>query len=106
MTSIFFVTPKADSPARLVAEAEIHFGEGLLAGTKLSGFAIWKSPEGELYVTVPSRPFGSGTTRRFFDFVRLIEPTNIPAIRGLKDAILAAWSENAAKKNENKEAVA
>ena len=106
MTSIFFVTPKADSPARLVAEAEIHFGEGLLAGTKLSGFAIWKSPEGELFVTVPSRPFGSGNDRKYYEYVRPIEPGISTAIRGLKAAILAAWSENAAKKNENTEALA
>jgi hypothetical protein len=48
----------------LVTEAEVHFDEGPLAGTRLVGFCLWRSPEGEVYVTFPSRAFGAGDERR------------------------------------------
>jgi hypothetical protein len=43
---------------------------GVLAGLKLVGFSLWRSPEGETYVTFPSRAFGAGQERRFFDYLR------------------------------------
>ena len=60
-------------PERLVCEAEIHFEEGPLAGAKLVGFCLWRSPEGEVYVTFPSRAFGAGSERRFFDYLRAVD---------------------------------
>jgi hypothetical protein len=62
-----------NAPERLVCEAEIIFGDGILAGMKLVGFSLWRSPEGEVYVTFPSRAFGTGGERRFFDFFRGVE---------------------------------
>jgi hypothetical protein len=63
---------RESAPERLVTEAEILFEteSGPLAGMKLVGFSLWRSPEGELYVTFPSRPSGTGTERRFFDYLR------------------------------------
>ena len=65
------------APERLVCEAELVFEAeaGPLAGMKLVGFSLWRSPEGEVYVTFPSRAFGSGNERRFFDFLRSVEGT-------------------------------
>ena len=60
-------------PERLACEAEIIFEEGPLAGMKLVGFSLWRSPEGEVYVTFPSRAFGAGQDRRFFDYLRSVE---------------------------------
>jgi hypothetical protein len=62
-------------PERLVCEAELVFGEeaGPLAGMKLVGFSLWRSPEGEVFVTFPSRAIGVGNDRRFFDYVRSVE---------------------------------
>ncbi len=62
-----------NGPERLVTEAEIHFEEGPLTGTKLVGFCLWRSPEGEVYVTFPSRAFGAGSERRFFDYLRAVD---------------------------------
>jgi len=64
-------------PERLVCEAEIIFEaeSGALAGMKLVGFSLWRSPEGEVYVTFPSRAFGAGNERRFFDYLRSVEGT-------------------------------
>lgn len=72
-----------NAPERLVCEGEIVFeaGDGPLAGMKLVGFSLWRSPDGEVYVTFPSRAFGSGTERRFFDFLRSVEGTAADARR-------------------------
>jgi hypothetical protein len=80
-------------PERLAAEAELVFPAtaGILAGLKLVGFSLWKSPEGEIYVTFPSRAFGAGTDqRRYFDYLRPADAGNGSA-KALKDAIVAAY---------------
>jgi hypothetical protein len=87
-------TPKDNGPDRLVAEAELLFDDGLLEGMKLVGFSLWKSPEGEIYVTFPSRAFGAGADRRYFDFLRSTEGTPLEP-RRLKAAILEAFQAQA-----------
>jgi len=39
------------------------------------GFCLWRSLEGEVNVTFPSRASGVGSDRRFFDFPRSVEGT-------------------------------
>ena len=56
---------RENRPERLVCEAEIHFAEGPLAGTRLVGFSLWRSPEAEIFVTFPSRALGVASERRF-----------------------------------------
>ena len=74
---------RESAPERLVCEAEIVFESdcGPLAGMKLVGFSLWRSPEGEVYVTFPSRAFGTGSDRRFFDYLRSVEGTPADAKR-------------------------
>ena len=79
--------PRENGPERLVTEAEIHFEDGPLAGMRLVGFSLWKSPEGEVYVTFPSRAFGVGSERRYFDYLRAIDGT-AEAVKGVKAWIL------------------
>lgn len=64
--------PRENGPERLLCEVEIVFGEpcGVMAGMKLVGFSVWQSPDGDLYVTFPSRAFGAGSDRRYFDYLR------------------------------------
>lgn len=66
---------RENGPERLRCEAEVFFGEesGPMAGMKLVGFSVWSSSDGDLYVTFPSRAFGAGTERRFFDYLRSAE---------------------------------
>jgi hypothetical protein len=64
---------RQNGPERLVCEAEIHFQDGPLAGTKLVGFSLWRGQDGEVFVTFPARSFGAGGERRFFDFLRAVE---------------------------------
>jgi hypothetical protein len=67
--------PRENGPDRLVCEAEVIFDEPPLSGMKLVGFSLWRSPEGEVYVTFPSRAFGAGNERRYFDYLRSAEGT-------------------------------
>ena len=44
-----------------------------LAGMRLVGFSLWRSPEGEIFVTFPSRALGVGSERRYFDYLRAVD---------------------------------
>ncbi len=82
---------REDGPERLVSEAEIVFDDpGPLWNMKLVGFTLWQSPEGELYVTFPSRPFGSGPERRYFDYLRAADGDAANA-KNVKSWILAEY---------------
>ena len=81
---------KVNGPERLVSDAEIVFDEGPLAGMKLVGFAVWRGAEGDLYITFPSRAFGTATDRKFFDYLRATEP-GAASSRRVKDWILEEY---------------
>ena len=67
---------KENGPERLVCDAEIVFDEpGQLAGMKLVGFSLWRSADGEVYVTFPSRAFGPATDRKYYEYLRSAEGT-------------------------------
>ena len=83
---------KINGPERLVCDVEIVFNDGLLAGMKLTGFSVWRGSEGDPYVTFPSRAFGTATDRKYFDYLRSVEPGG-PGSARVKDAILAAFRE-------------
>jgi len=86
----FSFVNREGGPERLVCEAELIFNSGLLAGMKLVGFCLWKSPEGEIYVTFPSRAFGAGHERRYFDYLRSVEGS-AEKVKALKAAVLQAY---------------
>jgi len=86
---------RENGPERLVSEAEIHFDEGPLAGTRLVGFCLWRSPEGEVYVTFPSRAFGAGNERRYFDYLRSTDGT-LDVVKRVKAWILDEYRKAAA----------
>ena len=66
---------RTGGPERLVCEAEVVFEAeaGPLAGMKLVGFSLWRTSEGEVFVSFPARPFSAGGERRFFDLLRSVE---------------------------------
>ena len=86
---------RENGPERLVTEAEVHFEEGPLAGAKLVGFCLWKSPEGDLYVTFPSRAFGAGSERRYFDYLRSVDGT-LDVVKRVKAWILDEYRKETA----------
>jgi hypothetical protein len=84
---------RENGPERLVTEAEIHFEEGPLSGAKLVGFSLWRSAEGEVYVTFPSRAFGAGTERRFFDYFRAVNGSG-ETVKTVKAWILDEYTKS------------
>lgn len=83
---------RTDGPERMVAEAELHFGQdaGPLAGLKLVGFTLWRTADGEVYVTFPSRAIGGGTERKYFDYLRPEDGTP-KSVRNFKAWVLNAY---------------
>lgn len=78
-------------PGRL-AEAELHFSDGPLAGLKLIGFSIWERRGGPgRNVTFPARQYVVNGERRS---VALLRPlTDRAAQERMRDLILAAYAD-------------
>jgi len=82
---------KQNGPERLVCDAEIVFeDEAPLVGMKLVGFSLWRSADGEVYLTFPSRAFGAGTERKYFDYLRSADGTG-GEVKRVKEWILGEY---------------
>jgi hypothetical protein len=80
------------SPAGKLADAELHFDAGELAGLKLLGFAVWERRTGSgRNVTFPSRAYSVNGERRSFALLRPMSDTS--SQDHVRDAILHAYSE-------------
>jgi hypothetical protein len=87
------ITPndKGNPPGKL-ADAEIHFVDGVCAGLKLIGFAIWERRAGAgRNVTFPARQYSVNGERRSFALLRPVADTN--AQDRVRDLILSAYAE-------------
>ena len=87
------ITPNdAGTPAGKLADAELHFTDGPLAGLKLIGFAIWerRGASGR-NVTFPARQYSVNGERRSFALLRPI--VDASAQSGVRDRILEAYAE-------------
>ena len=79
-------------PGKL-ADAELHFTEGLLDGLKLVGFTVWeRRTGGGRNVTFPARQYTVNGDRRTF---ALLRPASGDATSQdkLREAILEAYAE-------------
>ncbi len=78
------------NPPGKLADAELHFGGGPLAGLKLIGFAIWERRSGAgRNVTFPARQYSVNGERRSFALLRpVLDATAQDAVREL---ILTAY---------------
>lgn len=85
----FIENDKGNPPGKL-ADAELHFTDGPLAGLKLIGFALWeRRGAGGLNVTFPARAYSVNGERRSFALLRPMVDT--AASTNLRDVIVAAW---------------
>jgi hypothetical protein len=88
------ITPndKGNPPGKL-ADAELHFTDGELAGMKLIGFAIWerRGGGGGRNVTFPARQYVVNGDRRSFALLRPITDTS--AQERVRDLVLQAYAE-------------
>lgn len=88
------ITPneKSNPPGKL-ADAELHFTDGVLAGLKLIGFGIWERRTGNgRNVTFPARQYAVNGERRSF---ALLRPSDGDARsqEPVREAILQAYAE-------------
>ena len=80
------------NPPGKLADAELHFTDGPLAGLKLIGFAIWERRSGAgRNVTFPARQYGVNGERRSFALLRPVVDT--AAQEHVRDLILVAYAE-------------
>jgi len=80
------------TPAGKLADAELHFTDGALAGLKLIGFAIWERRSGNgRNVTFPARQYAVNGERRSFALLRPISDTG--AQERVRDLVLEAYAE-------------
>ena len=82
---------KGNPPSKL-ADAELHFTEGVLEGLKLVGFAIWERRSGSgRNVTFPSRQYTVSGDRRSFALLRPV--ADAASQERVRDLVLQAYAE-------------
>lgn len=95
-------TPAGEGAEKLLANAELVFNTGLLRGTRLTGFALWRA-HGEngafISVTLPARPNGT----QYFDLLRAVDGDG-RVIRKLKATIVKEYQRQMAVVGKSPEA--
>lgn len=79
------------TPVGKLADAELHFVEGPLAGLKLIGFAIWERRGGAgRNVTFPARSYSINGERRSFALLR--PASDLADAQAIRALILEAFA--------------
>ena len=82
---------KGNPPSKL-ADAELHFTDGVLEGLKLVGFAVWERRSGSgRNVTFPSRQYVVCGDRRSFALLRPI--TDAASQEPIRQLVLQAYAD-------------
>ena len=82
---------KGNPPGKL-ADAELHFNDGVLEGLKLVGFAVWERRSGSgRNVTFPSRQYTVSGDRRSFALLRPV--ADAASQERVRDLVLQAYAE-------------
>ncbi len=98
------ITPNdKGSPVGKLADAELHFTEGPLAGLKLLGFAVWERRNGSgRNVTFPSRQYSVNGERRSYALLRPM--TEVKAQDHIRDLVLSAYAKFEAEATDDQAA--
>jgi len=92
-TIVRIVPNDKGNPAGKLADAELHFTDGVLDGLKLIGFAIWERRSGGgRNVTFPARQYSVNGERRSFALLRPTGDTS--AQERIRDLVLQAFAEH------------
>jgi hypothetical protein len=95
MTVKILPNEKGNPPGKL-ADAELHFTDGMLEGLKLIGFSVWERKTGNgRNVTFPARQYSVNGERRSFALLRPIADTT--AQERIRDLVLQAYAEHEAQ---------
>ena len=92
--SINIVLAGDGAPANKLADAELLFHEGPLAGLKLTGFAVWNRKDGGQNITVPARPYMAHGEKKSFALLRPV--ADVTALEGVRTLIIGAYQAQAA----------
>ncbi len=86
------ITPNdKGNPVGKLADAELHFSDGPLAGLKLLGFAVWERRNGSgRNVTFPSRQYSVNGERRSYALLRAV--SDVKAQDHIRDLVLGAYA--------------
>ncbi len=80
------------NPPGKLADAELHFTDGVLDGLKLIGFGVWERRNGAgRNVTFPARQYSVNGERRSFALLRPV--LDATAQDRVRDVILQAYAE-------------
>ena len=80
------------NPAGKLADAELHFTDGVLDGLKLVGFAVWDRRSGSgRNVTFPARQYVVNGDRRSFALLRPV--ADAAAQERVRELVLQAYAE-------------
>lgn len=80
------------SPNGKLADAEVHFTEGVMEGLKLLGFAVWERRQGPgRNVTFPARTYSVNGERRSFALLRPVTDNNSQS--RIRELVLQAYAE-------------
>jgi len=87
------ITPnEKNNPPGKLADAELHFTDGVLEGLKLIGFSVWeRRTGGGRNVTFPARTYSVNGERRSFSLLRPIADAG--AQDRIRDLVLQAYAE-------------
>jgi hypothetical protein len=84
------------NPPGKLADAELHFTEGVLDGLKLIGFGVWERRNGGgRNVTFPARQYSVNGERRSFSLLRPI--VDASAQERVRELILQAFVDHEAQ---------
>lgn len=73
---VHYVLNHGGTPEGKLADVELHFEEGVLAGLRLVGCSMWRGKKGESpSVLVPSRSYATAGGVRYYELLR-------PAVEG------------------------
>ena len=87
--------PESSGPAGKLADAELHFTEGPLAGLKLIGFGVWERHGHTRIVRLPTRQYSVNGERRSFALLR--PAADRASTESLRQAILDAYDREVAR---------
>ena len=93
MSLVVKITPNdKGNPAGKLAEAELHFTDGALAGLKLIGFSVWqRRGGGGRNVTFPARSYAVNGERRSYALLRPIG--DVTAQDRVRELVLEAYAD-------------
>ena len=95
MTVKILPNDKGNPPGKL-ADAELHFTDGPLAGLKLIGFAVWERKTGNgRNVTFPARQYSVNGERRSFALLRPV--ADATSQERIRDLVLQAYAGHEAE---------